>query len=286
MNPLLNQNLKKNEFALGGWEFSVQTAIITKSTEIDAKSEALDIQHCPEQVFGSNIATLSKKNSPFKIVIDPWESLSFCNYEKSNKHNKGEAFSACKDFSVVNYIPNEIKVKHTEIWKEKKLDSNPDVKEMEKISEPFFCTPYKGTITPSENSHIETTDEDIPLGNLTPANPIQWHEHLILWEDELGDNGISTLDFRFRVMKDCFFGLLRHYLRVDDVAIRVTDTRIYHDFSKGYILREFCVKEGKYENISSKGFKFTTDWMTNPSQSFMVAEYLETIFVSKEKILV
>jgi len=46
-------------------------------------------------------------------------------------------------------------------------------------------------------------------------------------------------EFRFRVMNDCFFGLLRHYLRVDEVLIRVYDTRIYHEFDKNYILREF-----------------------------------------------
>ncbi len=69
------------------------------------------------------------------------------------------------------------------------------------------------------------------MGNLTEANPIIWNEMVGLWEDELGDNGITSSDFRCRVMKDCFFGLLRHYLRVDDVIIRIYDTRIYHDFS-------------------------------------------------------
>lgn len=52
-----------------------------------------------------------------------------------------------------------------------------------------------------------------------------------------------TLDFRFRVMNDCFFGLLRNYLRVDEVAVRIFDTRFYHDFKKDYVLREFTVKE-------------------------------------------
>lgn len=50
----------------------------------------------------------------------------------------------------------------------------------------------------------------------------------MLFEDELGDNGLTTCEFRFRVMGDCFFGLLRSYLRVDDVLIRILDTRIYH----------------------------------------------------------
>ncbi len=51
-------------------------------------------------------------------------------------------------------------------------------------------------------------------------------------------------------MGDCFFGLLRHYLRVDEVMVRIYDTRIYHDFTKNYILREFGVREDSYEKIA------------------------------------
>lgn len=67
-----------------------------------------------------------------------------------------------------------------------------------------------------------------------------------LWEDELDDNGETKSEFRFRTMKDCFFGLIRFYLRLDDVIIRIYDTRIYHDYSTNYILREFSIKEDKY----------------------------------------
>jgi type 2A phosphatase activator TIP41 len=49
-------------------------------------------------------------------------------------------------------------------------------------------------------------------------------------------------EFRFRVMNDCFFGLLRCYLRVDEVMIRIYDTRIYHTFGSNFIIRDFTVK--------------------------------------------
>lgn len=67
-----------------------------------------------------------------------------------------------------------------------------------------------------------------------------------LWEDELGDNGATMSEYRFRSMGDCYFGLLRHYLRLDDVMIRIYDTRIYHDYNWNYILREFSIKEDSY----------------------------------------
>ena len=87
-----------------------------------------------------------------------------------------------------------------------------------------------------------------------------------MFADELGDNGLSHGEFRFRVMNDCFFGLIRSYLRVDDVIIRILDTRIFHDFKNNYILREFTHREDewgiytyliKIVKIKNKGFDFT-----------------------------
>merc|ERR1719493_525007 len=60
--------------------------------------------------------------------------------------------------------------------------------------------------------------------------PILWSCHCILYEDELSDNGMSQLLVRCRVMPKCFLVLLRYWLRVDNVIIRVRDTRLYHEF--------------------------------------------------------
>jgi len=58
-------------------------------------------------------------------------------------------------------------------------------------------------------------------------------------------------------MEDCFFGLIRNYLRVDEVMIRIYDTRLFHDYNTNYILREFSTREDTVENIAQAGFKFT-----------------------------
>lgn len=44
-------------------------------------------------------------------------------------------------------------------------------------------------------------------------------------------------------MPSSFFVLLRYFLRVDNVMVRVNDTRIYHDFTMNYVLREYTNKE-------------------------------------------
>ena len=88
---------------------------------------------------------------------------------------------------------------------------------------------------------FEETDESIPVGRLGQENPILWGNLINLYEDELGDNGQVNLEFRFRSMKDCWFGLIRSYLRVDEVIVRIYDTRFFCDYSQNYILREFTV---------------------------------------------
>jgi type 2A phosphatase activator TIP41 len=87
-------------------------------------------------------------------------------------------------------------------------------------------------------------------------------------------------------MKDCFFGLLRSYLRVDNVIVRVIDTRLFHSFGDNYIFREFNVKENSYEELINKGFKFTSEWSLSTNQSDMVGRYLDCIYTAKDIITI
>jgi hypothetical protein len=86
-------------------------------------------------------------------------------------------------------------------------------------------------------------------------------------------------------MGDCFLGLLRYYLRVDHVQVRIIDTRIFHDFGSNYILRDFSVKENSYDELTQKGFKFSSDWSLSQVQSDMVSRFMDTIYETKDKIV-
>jgi type 2A phosphatase activator TIP41 len=86
-------------------------------------------------------------------------------------------------------------------------------------------------------------------------------------------------------MQDCYFGLLRYYLRVDNVIVRIIDTRIFHSFEDGYILREFSVRENSYEELIKKGFKFGSEFSLAPGQSDQIYKYLDVIYINKDKII-
>jgi len=71
----------------------------------------------------------------------------------------------------------------------------------------------------------------IPTERLGPGGePILFYDEVMLYEDELGDNGSSMLNVKVRVMPSSFLVLQRFFLRVDNVVFRVFDTRLYCSF--------------------------------------------------------
>ena len=54
--------------------------------------------------------------------------------------------------------------------------------------------------------------------------------HMCVQTDDFGDNGEALLSARVRVMPTSFFVLMRMFVRVDGVLMRVIDTRVYHRY--------------------------------------------------------
>ena len=102
---------------------------------------------------------------------------------------------------------------------------------------------------------------------LGPDNPIKAYGEVPLYEDEFADRGYSKANVRFRVMDNCFFVLLRSYVRIDHVTVRIFDTRIFHDFTKDYLIRDFQHLEASYDDLKTKGFNFGSHWLLSPNQS-------------------
>lgn len=76
-------------------------------------------------------------------------------------------------------------------------------------------------------------------------------DEVVLYEDELADNGISLLTIKIRVMPERLFILCRFFLRLDGVLFRIRDTRVYIDFSTGEVIREYQAREETYNHVRS-----------------------------------
>jgi type 2A phosphatase activator TIP41 len=148
----------------------------------------------------------------------------------------------------ITYVPEKVEIKHAKHWKTLKKPTDIELTELEEVSDSFFVTPTKGTVSGSTSIKVERVKEDvIPLHKLGANNPMVFYHEGCFFEDELNDNGHAVYEYKFRHMKDCWFGLVRCYLRVDEVCVYILDTRVYWEESFGKrIARQFMVKHGSW----------------------------------------
>ena len=90
---------------------------------------------------------------------------------------------------------------------------------------------------------------ELPLDKLRRPDPILFFDEVDLYEDELGDNGMSLLSIKIRVMPARLLLLSRFFLRLDDVIFRVRDTRVYVEFETGEVIRDYSAMEGAYSDL-------------------------------------
>lgn len=101
-----------------------------------------------------------------------------------------------------------------------------------------FTSPYRGTVdidpsvaqTASESPTAsppawEDTELRVDRGLLMERDPILFFDELTLYESELDDNGVMSMSVKVRVMPRCWFVLMRFWMRVDSVLIRLRETR-------------------------------------------------------------
>lgn len=93
---------------------------------------------------------------------------------------------------------------------------------------------------------------------LLARDPILLFGSVVLYESELEDNGIASATVRVRVMPQCWFVLFRFFLRVDGVAVRVRETRLYcafdsHAADRSLVTRETTHSEGTFQELRRAG---------------------------------
>ena len=119
------------------------------------------------------------------------------------------------------------------------------------VVKPFdwsYTTDYKGTLR-SPSPSFEASTKPIPLELLKRPDPILFFDEVILYEDEMADNGITMYSCKIRVMPERLLLLCRFFMRLDNVLLRIRDTRVYVDFGTGEVIREYTAKEEKYEVV-------------------------------------
>ncbi|XP_075433118.1 TIP41-like protein isoform X1 [Ascaphus truei] len=243
----------KQDFNFGPWKLTAAKTHIMKSADVEKLAEEMHMPSLPEMMFGDNFLRIQHA-SGFGIEFNAKDALK-----------------------RVNNYQGAVKVACAEEWQESRSDSDHS-KEVVKPYDWTYTTDYKGTfIGDNLVFSVVPTTERIDTEKLKAREQIVFFEEVLLFEDELHDHGVSSLSVKIRVMPSSFFLLLRYFLRVDGVLIRMNDTRLYHEVDKNFMLREYTSRESKVSKLSH----VPAPLFTEPNE---ISQYLPVTQTAYEKL--
>ncbi|PVU92732.1 hypothetical protein BB561_003658 [Smittium simulii] len=164
--------------ALCDWNVLSYHRPISSATIIDNYSKELDIA-IPEMIFGENFLLIKHATSGFTINLNAYDALKLV--------EKGP------------HSADKIQVNHSKTWKESNFAKNPSITNVVKPFDWTFSCEYFGTL--SEHLTFKPTTKKIDYEKLKTLEPLLYFDQNTLFEDDLGDNGISSLSYKIKLPK-------------------------------------------------------------------------------------
>lgn len=269
-------SIRKQIFEFGPW-----TLISAKSHILSSKCISPEICSIAK---GNGDATLERLQECVfckfgELSLPQLPDMTFAANSLTIKHKEGFGieFNCLDALKLVESKQDLMKVAIAELWQQARSGCE-HAKDVVKPFDWTFSTSYKGTILSSDGKlfKISETSERIDLEKLKIKEKIMFYDDIHLFEDELADNGSAQCSVKIRVMESSFFVLLRYFLRVDQLLIRIYDTRVYHEADKNYMLREHTNRESKLADL-----QVSTSLLNNPGE---LCNYLPVISSCYEKL--
>jgi type 2A phosphatase activator TIP41 len=210
----------------GNFKISSRKLPISKSGPIDEMSKNLGIP-VPEMIFGDNLVSVTHVPSGWTIEFNSYDALD--GVDKTEK--------------------NMLQVAYARDWSSSREKTSAGIKEVVKPYDWSYSTAYSGTVRPPDAKPLGPTSSQIPLELLKRRDPILFFDEVMLYESELDDNGISVFSVKVRVHQERMLLLCRLFMRLDNVLVRIRDTRVYVDFEKDQVIREYTAKEDSFTNV-------------------------------------
>ncbi|KAL4925880.1 TIP41 family protein [Aspergillus undulatus] len=217
---------RPNSITVKGFKISTQKLPILKAEPIEAMTKKLGIAP-PEMIFGDNFVSIEHEKSGWGINFNAFDAL----------------------YRVDKTGESMLKVAYSREWQKSREATHEGIKEVVKPFDWSYSTDYKGTVNSAQSHGFEETSNPIPIELLKRPDPILFFDEVVLYEDELADNGITMLSCKIRVMPGRLLLLSRFFMRLDNVLIRLRDTRVYVDFEKSEVIREYQARECEYETV-------------------------------------
>lgn len=233
----------------------------------------LEMAHFPDMTYANNLLQLRHRPSGLILEFNVMDALM-------------PVIEKCIG------LPMGMKVSPSEAWLRARMDCEYTKNVMNADFDWTFSSDYCGTFRHIPNSLKDTkiihsnqlvdiSENGTLMGKLVDTtNPIRinieklkvkekihFYDEIDLFEDELADHGVAKCSVKIRVMGDSFFILLRYFLRVDNVFVRFYDTRMYHEFSTSYIIRERTKREASIHDLKLNDDE-APHLLTNPAELY------------------
>lgn len=253
----INKYVKPSVKRYGPWEFSCMKTHIMRSA--CASPETCGSSAAAGDGGGEICSFCRYENT---LVLPSLPEMLFADNYVRVKHDDGFGieFTALDALRSVDPTHDLMQVAVSQAWKEARADSE-HIRDVIKPFDWTFTNDYKGTFTGEKSMKVVPTTDALNLDKLRRREQIVFYDNVHLYEDELADNGCASCSVKIRVMPSGFFILLRFYLRVDNVLIRMNDTRIHHEVGKSYMLRDYCSRESQICDI-----KLPASMLTDPNE--------------------
>ncbi|KAJ3942367.1 Tap42 interacting protein [Colletotrichum fioriniae] len=205
----------------------------------------------PEMIFGDNLVSVSHVPTGWSIAFNAYDALDAV--DKTDK--------------------KMLQVAYARDWSSSREKTSAGIKEVVKPYDWSYSTEYRGTLEEpgagsatgtgagaqqeeggNKNKLEETTTRMIPLELLKRRDPILFFDDVVLFESELDDNGISIVSAKVRVHEKRMLLLCRLFMRLDNVIVRIRDTRVYVDFETDEVIREYTAKEDSFDSVKRSLF--------------------------------
>ncbi|KAK2750692.1 hypothetical protein FQN57_002765 [Myotisia sp. PD_48] len=214
-----------NSIARKEFKITTRKLPILKAGPIDDMTSKLGIA-VPEMIFGDNLVSIEHIPSGWNLSFNAFDALDLVDKTGAKM----------------------LQVSYSNEWQKSREKAHRGIQEVVKPFDWSYSTDYKGSLLPSQKQ-FESSNITLPIDRLKQPDPILFFDDVMLYEDELADNGISMLSCKIRVMPSCMLLLSRFFMRLDNVIFRLRDTRVYVDFDTGEVIREYTSKEGEYNTI-------------------------------------
>lgn len=226
-----------------GWRFVCHKSSIASDAAAEAFKAEIGTISIPEQWYDKNVLQIIHEATGVTFSMRADSAL--------------RAWRADQDQPAPVHIPT------SEQWQQSRRHEMQVHAAKELQYEWTFTTPYADTFT-AQDVHgyplpWKPTTDQLDRALLTRRDPIMMYDEIPLYESELEDNGSSQLSAKIRVMPGCWYVLLRFFLRVDGVLIRLREGRLFCRLhtsnvnTPATVLREVRHQEGTFQELQAAG---------------------------------